>query len=186
MIAALLAALALAAAPPSSANDTAKSAASAAPAPSPEAMALARKVAARDDFLVAIETISAGQIGDVEHGMGDLSAAEKDKVADIGRQKMAEGMGRVVEKLAAIYAQKFSVEDLRAIDAFLETPAGKAYSGRLAATLMAVGESMKGFDYKREVRAEACAEIKKGCEAEAPMKMPPPVKSGEPVPGPKK
>ena len=174
MIAALFAALALSAAP----ADASPPAPTAAAAPSPEALALARKVAARDDFLVMIENVAGGQVGEVEKGMGDLTADEKIKVDQIGRQKLAEGIGRVVEKLAAVYAQKFSVADLRVIDAFLETPAGRAYSERLLPTLTAVGEAMKGFDFKRQVRAETCVEIKKGCEeASVPMKMPPPVES---------
>lgn len=184
MIAALFAALALATAPADTAKAAAASAPPAAPAPSAEAVALARKVAARDDFLVMIETIAGPQVGEVEHGMGDLTAAEKDKVDQIGKQKLAKGIDRVVDKLATFYAQKFSVEDLRAINAFLQTPAGTAYSERLMPTLMVVGESMKGFDFKKEVRAEACTEIKKGCADEMPMKMPPPVK-GDGAAGPK-
>ncbi len=141
-------------------------------------MALARKVAARDDFLVMIESAAGGQVGEVEQGMGDLTAAEKAKVGDIAKAKLEEGINRVVEKLAVVYAQKFSEGDLRTIDAFLQTPAGRTYSERLLPTLTAVGEAMKGFDFKRQVRAEACLEIKKGCEdASTPMKMPPPVKS---------
>lgn len=184
MIAALFAALTLAGAPSADAKPAAPAPATMAPAPSPEAMALARKVAARDDFLVMIDTVAAGQVGEVEKGMGDLKPDEKIKVDQIGRQKRDEGVARVVDTLAAVYAQKFSVADLRAIDAFLQTPAGKAYSERLLPTLMAVGESMKGFDFKREVRTEACTEIRKGCEDAAPMKMPPPVKGSEDKPKP--
>lgn len=175
MIAALFAALALSAAP-ADASPPAPTAAAA--APSPEALALARKVAARDDMLVMIESVGGGQVAEVEKGMGDLTPAEKIKVEQIGRQKLAEGVDRAVEKMAVVYAQRFSVADLRTVDAFLQTPAGKAYSERLLPTLTAFGEAMKGFDFKRQVRAETCVEIKKGCEeASAPMKMPPPVKS---------
>jgi hypothetical protein len=49
--------------------------------------------------------------------------------------------------------------------AFLETPAGEAYSKRLILVLPALGEGMKGFDFKREVLSQTCAEIKKGCPA---------------------
>jgi hypothetical protein len=179
MIAVLFAALALGTAP---ASAPPPAAAPAAPAPSQEAMALARRAAARDDFLVMIQSVSGGQIAEVEKGMGDLSPAEKIKVDEIGKRKMAEGIDRVVDKLAAVYAKEFSLEDLRTIDAFLQTPAGKAYSERLLPTLTVVGEGMKGFDFKREVRAEACTEVKKGCEDAAPMKMPPPAKDKMPAP----
>jgi hypothetical protein len=173
MIAALFAALAL---------DAAPAAAPAAPAPSQEAIALARRAAARDDFLVMIQSVAGAQVEGVEKGLGDLTPAEKIKVDEIGKRKMAEGVDRVVDKLATVYAKEFSLVDLRTIDTFLQTPAGKAYSERLLPTLTVVGEAMKGFDFKREVRAEACAEIKKGCEDAAPMKMPPPAKGEMPAP----
>ncbi len=179
MIAALFAALAVGAAPSSAPPPAA---ASAAPAPSPEAMALARRAAARDDFLVMIQSVAGGQVEGVEKGMGDLTPVEKAKVDDIGKRKLDEGIDRVVDKLAEVYAKEFSLDELRAIDAFLQTPAGKAYSERLLPTLTVVGEAMKGFDFKREVRAQACTELKKGCEDEAPMKMPPPAKGEMPPP----
>jgi hypothetical protein len=179
MIAAFLAALALGAAPDSIPPPAAVAAA---PAPSPEAMALARRAAARDDFLVMIQSVAGGQIEGVEKGMGELTPSEKAKVDEIGKRKLDEGIDRVVDRLAAVYAKEFSLADLGAIDAFLQTPAGKAYSERLLPTLKVVGEAMKGFDFKREVRAQACTEIKKGCEDEAPMKMPPPGKSETPPP----
>lgn len=181
MIAAFLAALALGAAQESAPPAAAAPAAS---PPSPEAMALARRAAARDDFLVMIQSVAGGQIGEVQKGMGDLTPAEKAKVEEIGKRKMDEGIDRVVDRLAQVYAKEFSLEDLRAIDAFLQTPAGKAYSERLLPTLTVVGEAMKGFDFKREVRAQACTEIKKGCEDAAPMKMPP-AKGETPQPPPK-
>ncbi|HWD66440.1 MAG TPA: DUF2059 domain-containing protein [Caulobacteraceae bacterium] len=184
MIAAFLAALALAAAPDSAPSPAAVPAAPAAPAPSPEAVALARRAAARDDFLVMIQSVAGGQVEGVEKGMGELTPAEKAKVDEIGKRKLDEGIDRVVDRLAVVYAKEFSLDDLRAIDAFLQTPAGKAYSERLLPTLTVVGEAMKGFDFKREVRAQACAEIKKGCEDGAPMKMPPPVKGETPPPKP--
>ena len=184
MIAALIAALALSAAP-TKVSPPVPTPAPPATSPSPEAMALARRVAARDDFLVMIETAAGGQVGEVERGMGDLTAAEKAKVGDIAKAKLEEGINRVVEKLAVVYAQKFSEADLRTIDAFLQTPVGRTYSERLLPTLTAVGEAMKGFDFKRQVRTEACVEIKKGCEdSTMPTKMPPPAKSESATPKP--
>lgn len=184
MIGAIITALALSASPadaPRPAASPPVAASAPAAAPSPEVLTLARRIAARDDFLVMIESVAGGQISAVENGMGELTPDEKTKVDAIGKQKLAEGIDRVVGKLADAYARKFSEADLRTIDAFLETPAGHAYSERLLPTLMAVGEAMKGFDFKREVRTEACVEIKKGCEdSSKPMKMAPPAKPDAP------
>ena len=121
MIAALFAALAVGAAPSSAPPPAA---ASAAPAPSPEAMALARRAAARDDFLVMIQSVAGGQVEGVEKGMGDLTPVEKAKVDDIGKRKLDEGIDRVVDKLAEVYAKEFSLDELRAI-ARLPADAGR-------------------------------------------------------------
>ncbi|MGH7023791.1 MAG: DUF2059 domain-containing protein [Caulobacteraceae bacterium] len=142
----------------------------AAPPPSAETLALARAVAAHDDFLNLIGTMGLKQIAGVEKGLGDLTPAEKAKVDAIGEAKLVEGQNRVIDKLAAVYASRFSEAELRSMAAFLESPAGKAYSGRLLTTLMTIGEGMKGFDFKREVLAETCAQIHKGCAAAAPAK----------------
>jgi hypothetical protein len=136
-----------------------------APAPSAETLALARRVAAHDDFLGLVQTSGASQMAGIEQGLGDLTAAEKAKVEEIGKAKLAEGESRVIDKLAGMYAATFTPDQLRTTAAFLETPAGGAYAGRLIKVLPALGEGMKGFDFKREVLKETCAQIKKGCPA---------------------
>jgi hypothetical protein len=62
-----------------------------------------------------------------------------------------------------IYAESMSPRELQATAAFLATSAGQAYSGRLFKILPGLGESMKGFDFKREVLAQTCAQVGKGC-----------------------
>lgn len=141
------------------------SAQTAAPPPSAETLALARRVAAHDDFLALVQTAGAAQIAGIEHGLGDLTVAEKAKVDEIGKAKLAEGQGRVIDKLAVMYAATFTPDELRATAAFLETSAGSVYAGRLIKVLPALGEGMKGFDFKREVLTATCAQIKKGCPA---------------------
>jgi hypothetical protein len=134
-------------------------------APSAATMALARQVAASDDFLALVQMDAGSKIQGVEHDLGDLTPAEKAKVEAIGKAKLAEGSARVVDKMAAIYATVFTPDELKTLAAFLGTPAGKVYAGRLIKVLPALGEGMKGFDFKREVLAETCAQIKKGCPA---------------------
>jgi hypothetical protein len=139
------------------------SAQTATPPPSAETLALARRVAAHDDFLALVQTAGAAQIAGIEKSLGDLTAAEKAKVDDIGKAKLAEGQNRVIDKLTVVYAAAFTPDQLRATAAFLETPAGGVYAGRLIKVLPGLGEGMKGFDFKREVLTATCAQIKKGC-----------------------
>jgi hypothetical protein len=141
------------------------SAQTAAPPPSAETLALARQVAAHDDFLALVQTAGTAEIAGIEKGLGDLTATEKAKVDEIGKAKLAEGQSRVIDKLAVVYAATFTPDQLRATAAFLETPAGGVYAGRLIKVLPGLGEGMKGFDFKREVLTATCAQIKKGCPA---------------------
>lgn len=133
--------------------------------PSAETLALARRVAAHDDFLALVQMTGAAQVAGIEHSLGDLTASEKAKVDEIGKAKLAEGQNRVIDKLAGVYAATFTPQELRATAAFLETPTGTAFAARLIKVLPALGEGMKGFDFKREVLTQTCAEIKKGCPA---------------------
>ncbi|HEY2177639.1 MAG TPA: hypothetical protein VGH15_03590 [Caulobacteraceae bacterium] len=142
----------------------------AAPPPSPATLALARQVAEHDDFLGLIRTVGGAQIAGVEASLGPLTPAEKAKVESIGKAKLDQGLGRVVDKIAAVYAVTMSPADLRATAAFLTSPAGEVYSGRLIKVLPGLGESMKGFDFKREMLADTCAQLTKGC----PSKPTPP------------
>jgi hypothetical protein len=149
---------------------------SAKPTPSAEAMALARRVAAHDDFVAMISFAGQAQVAGIEQSLGALTPAEKAKADAIGKATLAEGVNRVTDRLSVSYADAYSVADLKVIAAFLETPAGQAYSGRLMKVLPGLGESMKGFDFKREFLAQACTQISKGCapKPEPKMEMPAP------------
>lgn len=139
------------------------SAAAVADPPSAATMALARRAAAGDDFLFLVQMKGGAEVGEIEKSLGTLTPEEKAEVDAIGKAKLAEGSARVIDKLADAYAARFTPDQLGRIAAFVETPAGRAYSARLLAVLPALGESMKGFDFKREVLKETCAQIKKGC-----------------------
>jgi hypothetical protein len=138
------------------------------PPPSAATLALARRVAASDDFLALVQVTGRAQTTGIERGLGDLTPDEKTKVEAIAAAKMAEGSSRVVDKMSVIYAATFTPDELISLAAFLETPAGKAYSERLIKVLPALGEGMKGFDFKAEVLKETCAQINKGCPAKIP------------------
>jgi hypothetical protein len=143
--------------------ETPLAASPAAAAPSAATIALARRAAAGDDFLALVLMKGASEVGEIEQGLGTLTPDEKAKVDAIGKAKLAEGSARVVDKLAEAYAARFTPDQLKGIAEFVEAPTGKAYAARLLAVLPALGEGMKGFDFKREVLKETCAQIKKGC-----------------------
>jgi hypothetical protein len=142
-------------------------------APSAATMALARQVAAGDDFLALVQLTAKGEIAGIERKLGDLTPDEKAKVEAIGAATMAKGMAQVVDKMSAMYAATFTPGQLKDLAAFLATPSGKAYAARLIKVLPALGEGMKGFDFKREVLKETCAQIQKGCPPPAPPKPSP-------------
>jgi len=151
-------------------NMVADPAAPTAAAPSVETLALARRVAAHDDFLMMIEAAGTAQVADIEHGMGDLTPAEKVKFETIAKAKLASGMDRVTDVLATTYAARFTPDQLKGIAAFLETPAGQAYSERLISTTVPALQGLKHFDLRQDVLAESCSQIGKGCPAKAAAK----------------
>jgi hypothetical protein len=138
-------------------------------APSAETMALARKVAARDDFFVMIQTAASAQVGQIETGLGDLTPEQKVKAEAIAKAKLADGMNRIVDLMAQAYAARFTQDQLRDIDAFLQTPTGAVYSQRLMSLLPTL-QNLKGFDLKKDTLAETCAQIGKGCPTQTPPK----------------
>jgi hypothetical protein len=130
--------------------------------PSADTLALARKVAAHDDFLAMIRAAGVDQSSKVVDSLGPLTPAEKAKAQAIAAAKLTAGMDRVADLLASVYAQRFTPQALRDMDAFLETPSGAAYAGRLMTVLPAL-QGLQNFDLRKDTLAEICAEMGKGC-----------------------
>jgi len=143
------------------------SAALAAQPPGPEQAALGRRLAAAGDFNAIVGAMGAAEVERIARETPDLSDAERARLREIGAATLAAGRARLLDTVGAIYARQFSLAELRAITAFLEGPAGRAYTGALPRLLPQIAAAMQGVDLAAEIRAAFCRETGKLCAAPA-------------------
>ena len=132
--------------------------------PSADTLALARRVAAHDDFLAMIRAAGVDQTSKVVDLLGPLTPAEKAKAQAIAAAKLTAGMDPRRRSLASVYAPSVSPpQALRDMD----VPSSKLrreplYAGRLMTVLPAL-QGLQNFDLRKDTLAEICAEMGKGC-----------------------
>jgi hypothetical protein len=167
-LASSLAAIALAAAAPvPAAAQPPAPAPAAAPAPLPAAQAaLGRRLAELGDFNAIIGAMGHAEIEGMATEMPDLTDAERARLRQVGEGVLASGRARILALVGDIYGRHFTADQLRAIIAFLESPAGCAYVGALPQLLPQIAMAMQGVDLRRDVRAAFCRETGKLCQAE--------------------
>ena len=137
--------------------------AAAAGQPGAEQSALGRRLAAAGDFNAIVGTIGAAEVERIARETPDLSEAERARLREIGGATLAAARIRLLDRVGAIYARHFTAAQLRAIVAFLEGPAGRAYTGALPRMLPEIGQAMQGRDLAADIRAAFCRETGKLC-----------------------
>jgi hypothetical protein len=141
-------------------------AASAAPAPLPAAQAaLGRRLAELGDFNAMIGAMGHAEIEAMAAHTPDLTGAERARLRQVGEGVLASGRARILDALGGAYGRHFTAGQLRAIIAFLESPAGRAYVGALPQILPEIAAATQGVDLGRDVRAAFCRETGKLCQA---------------------
>jgi hypothetical protein len=133
----------------------------------PEQLALGRRMAAAGDFNAILGAIGAIEVERLARETPDLTDAERTRLRAIGRATLAAGRARLLDTVGAIYARHFTAAQLRAIAGFLESPAGRAYTGALPRMLPEIAQAMQGHDLAAEIRAAFCRETGKLCAAPA-------------------
>lgn len=128
-----------------------------------EALEMGQRMAASGDFHAIIGAMSQAQLEEIVRETPDLSEAERARLGEIGRRHVSEIRSRLTRDVGAIYARRFSVEEMRSIVAFFESPAGRAYRNALPRMLPEIGAAMEGIDLKRDMLADFCRETGKGC-----------------------
>jgi hypothetical protein len=158
--------LVVAAPMPAVAQTPAPAPAAAAPAPlSPAQAALGRRLAELGDFNAMIGAMGHAEIEGMAANTPDLTDAERARLRQVGERVLATGRARILDAVGNAYARHFSADQLRAIIAFLESPAGRAYVGALPQILPDIAAATQGIDLGRDVRAAFCRETGKLCEA---------------------
>lgn len=158
-----LAAALLAAAQPAPAAPPAPTTA---PAPTGERATLGRRLAELGEFNAVTGAMGRAEVEAMARETPDLSDAERVRLRAVGTEVLAAGRARVLAQVGDAYARQFTLPQLRAIVAFLASPAGRAYVGALPRLLPAIAAAMQGVDLRRDVRAAFCRETGKLCGAE--------------------
>lgn len=134
-----------------------------APAPSPAQLALGRRMAEAGDFNAIIGAMGHAQAEQIAREAPDLSDAERERLRATALRVLAEQRARLLDRLAPVYARVYPPDQLAAILAFLESPAGRAYTGGFLRLVPQIAAELEGVDFARDVRAAFCRETGKLC-----------------------
>jgi hypothetical protein len=135
------------------------------PAPTPSAaqLALGRRMAEAGDFNAIVGAMGEAQLAQLAAAEPGLDEAGRDRLRVTGRRVLAAARARLVAQVGRIYASQFTLAQLRAITAFLEGPAGRAYTGAMPRLLPEIAATMQGLDFAAETRAAFCRETGRPC-----------------------
>lgn len=133
--------------------------------PGPEQLALGRRMAAAGDFNAIVGAMGEAEIDRMARETPNLSAAERDRLRAVGAAELAVGRAHILDAVAIVYARHFTLDQLRAITAFLESDTGRAYTGAIPTLLPEVAAAVQGMDFGAAVRHSFCRETGKLCDA---------------------
>jgi hypothetical protein len=139
-------------------------AAAAAATPSPEALDLARKVAANGVLATLGPLQTQSELEEMIKDNPDLTEAERTRLRAIGESQAEALIVKVIETQAATMAVELSVEDLRALAAFTGSPAALHQRDAMPKIILATMQALDGIDYADDVKAAFCAETRKLCD----------------------
>lgn len=135
----------------------------AAPPPSAEAIALGREIAESGMLAGLLPIVARRDIDELIADNPSLTAAEQTRLRAIGDRLFAEGRDRLMASNGRAYAERLTLEQMRAIAAFNRSPAAaalrEATPGALVATMQAIGD----VDLKQDIRTAFCRETGRLC-----------------------
>jgi len=135
----------------------------AAAAPSAEALALGRQIAESGTLASLVQLVQGKETDELVNDHPELGDADKARLRATARQVYETGREKLMQATARAYAEKLSVDDLRAVARFETSESGKRFHaatpGVIAATVEAVGE----MDFKGDVAAAYCKDTGKLC-----------------------
>jgi len=134
--------------------------------PSAEALALGRRLA-ETGTLAALLPIKVEQETEelvAEHP--EYNEADKSALRAVAAQQGSVGIDRLMDATGRAYANALSLEDLRVLVAFNESPAAKRWRQAMpGAMIAAMGEVGGELDFKGDTRKAFCTKTGKGCPA---------------------
>jgi len=139
-------------------------AAAVAATPTPEALDLARKVAANGVLATLGPLQTQSEIEEIIAENPEFTEAERTRLRAIGEAQAEALLVKVIETQAAAMAAELSVEDLRVLAEFAGSPAALRQREVMPQVILATVKALDGIDYAEGVRDAFCAETRKLCE----------------------
>lgn len=138
-------------------------AASAAGPTDAEAIALGREVARSSLLATLVPLKTASELDEIIAANPDLTPAEKGELRRIGTEHADALLERVLEVEGRALAANLSVEDLRVLDAFERSTAGRNRRAAMVSIIMTTVAELDGVDYGSGVKASFCRQTGKLC-----------------------
>jgi len=136
----------------------------AAPDPTAGALALGRRLAETGTLATLLPLKTVQERGELVAEHPDWSEADKAALRQEADAEAKAGIDRLMDAMGRGYAEKLSIEDLKALVAFNESPVAKRARDATPGALAAAMSSLGNFDYKGNVRAAFCRKTGKGCD----------------------
>jgi hypothetical protein len=132
--------------------------------PTPEALALGRQVAESGTLAALLPLVIAKDTEDLIGDYPELSDAEKAAFRATAAQVARDGTDRLMTAMGRAYAEKLSIEDMKAVIAFNRSPAAVHWKAATPAAVLGAMQGMGGLDFKKDARLAYCKQSGKACE----------------------
>lgn len=133
-------------------------------APDAEAEALGRRLAEAGTLAAILPAIAAKDREELVAEHADWSDADKAVLRETADATARAGIDRLMAAIGHGYATRLSLEELRALVAFNETPAAKRWREATPQAVMEAIGAIGELDLKGDTRKAVCARIGKLCE----------------------
>lgn len=132
---------------------------------SPEAEALGKRLAEAGTLATLLPMVAQKEAEEMIADIPDLTDAEKQMLRDISAETARAGLDQVTTQMGAVYAQKMTVAEMRAIVAFNDSPAAQKHRALQPEVIAASVAALGPVDHKGSTLKAFCAKTGKGCAA---------------------
>lgn len=136
-------------------------------APDAQRLALGTELARNGEVAQMLPAVELQQTDDLLDAHPELSARERITLRRVAHRVAVAGMERLIATEGRAYAERLSLEDLKALTAFARSAPAQRMRRAEEQVAGATLRAMRGYDYKREVMRAFCAETGKGCASVA-------------------
>ena len=131
--------------------------------PTVEAMALGRELAGQGTLTGLLTLLESKETDDLVKEHPGLNANEQAALRASAHRTFLTGFGKIMDATGKGYAERLSVEELRALVAFNRSAAAAHYRTISPAVIAKTMETLGPMDFKADVVANYCKESGKLC-----------------------